>query len=187
MVVKRQNRHTRHFQGIRGIDMIKKVLLAFLLSGCGYLPIASYTKSSLEGGSFVDIKIFAQMPESSTSIKDAINNAILSRFQGSLMDKETADNEFEIIVQNISQNPIAYNKDGFVSIYRTNVVLEINFKNKKGVSFSTQNSGFYDYSADFTSTIVLEQYKIDSITQATGQILDRFISQVAYYGEYYKE
>lgn len=82
----------------------------------------------------------------------------------------------------LSNSPIAYNKDGFVSHYRTNIVLGIHFENNDGVSFDVTNSGYYDYNTDFTSTIVLDQYYSNSISNAALQALDKFVSQVAYYG-----
>ena len=66
-------------------------------------------------------------------------------------------------------------------------MLDIHFENAHGKSFDVSNTGYYDYSADFTSTIVFDQYRLESISNAASQALDKFISQVAYYGEFYNE
>lgn len=158
-----------------------------LFVACGYKPISAYSKNIFNDGVFVDITINANVPESGPSIKDSINNAIIKRFASNLKSKDEAQSFLNIDVKSITQNPVAYNEQGFVSYYRTNIVLVIHFKNTQGVEFEVTNTGYYDYSADFGSTIVLDQYRLDSITNATNSALDKFISQMAYYGEYYYE
>lgn len=160
------------------------ILLIFIVSGCGYQPVSRYADEIFKNGVYVDISIYPAVPEASTGIKDSINNAIIKRFQGQLVDKAQSHARLKIDVVSITNSPIAYNKDGFVSHYRTNIVLGIYFENNDGVKFNVVNSGYYDYNADFTSTIVLDQYYFDSISSAALQALDKFVSQVAYYGSY---
>ncbi|TLE03223.1 LPS assembly lipoprotein LptE [Helicobacter japonicus] len=155
--------------------------------GCGYKPVSTYAQSIFNDGVYVDIIINPSVPESGTSIKDAVNNAVIKRFASRLKNKQEAKSFLQINVQSITQTPVAYNQQGFVSYYRTNVVLDIHFENDNGASFDVQNSGYYDYSADFTSTIALDQYRLESINNAASMALDKFISQVAYYGEFYND
>lgn len=157
------------------------------LTGCGYQPVSHYSENIFNDGVYVQVRINPSVPESGTSVKDAVNNAIIKRFHSKLKSKQEAGSFLNITIQSITQTPIAYNQQGFVSYYRTNIVLLIEFKNIQGETFSVTNTGYYDYSADFTSTIVLDQYRLESISNATNQALDKFISQVAYYGEFYHE
>lgn len=160
------------------------ILLVFIVSGCGYQPVSRYADEIFKNGVYVDISIYAAVPEASTGVKDSINNAIIKRFQGQLTDKAQSYARLKIDVISITNSPIAYNKDGFASHYRTNIILGIRFENNDGVKFNVTNSGYYDYNADFTSTIVLDQYYFNSISSATLQALDKFVSQVAYYGSH---
>ena len=162
-------------------------LVASFFVGCGYMPVSHYAEGIFDDGVFVDIIINPSIPESSTGVKDAVNNAIIKRFGSKLKSRQEARAQLQINVQSITQSPIAYNQQGFVSYYRTNIILHFSFTNAQGKSFSVTNTGYYDYSADFTSTIVLDQYRLDSVSNATNQALDKFISQVAYYGEFYNE
>ncbi len=169
--------------------MPKALLLSLCLYfvGCGYQPISYYAQGIFNDGVYVDISINSSVPESGASIKDAVNNAIIKRFASKLMSKQEAKSYLQIKVQSITQTPIAYNQQGFISYYRTNIVLDIHFENAQGKSFDVSNTGYYDYSADFTSTIIFDQYRLESISNAASQALDKFISQVAYYGEFYNE
>lgn len=167
------------------------VILGFCLivglAGCGYQPVGRYAEGIFHDGVYVEVHINPSVPESGTGVKDAVNNAIIKRFHSKLKSRQEAGSFLNITIQSITQSPIAYNQQGFVSYYRTNIVLLIKFKNIQGETFSVTNTGYYDYSADFTSTIVLDQYRLESISNATNQALDKFISQVAYYGEFYHE
>lgn len=169
--------------------MLRALLLSLSLYfvGCGYKPVSHYSHNIFNDGVYVEVRINPSVPESGTGVKDAVNNAIIKRFHSKLKSKQEAQSFLDINIQSITQTPIAYNQQGFVSFYRTNVVLLIEFKNAQGVNFSVTNTGFYDYSADFSSTIVLDQYRLESIANATNQALDKFISQIAYYGEFYYE
>ena len=155
--------------------------------GCGDKPVSHYSHNIFNDGVYVEVRINPSVPESGTGVKDAVNNAIIKRFHSKLKGKQEAQSFLDINIQSITQTPIAYNQQGFVSFYRTNVTLLIEFRSTQGVNFSVTNTGFYDYSADFSSTIVLDQYRLESIVNATNQALDKFISQIAYYGEFYYE
>lgn len=161
------------------------VVALWFFVGCGYQPVAHYAQNIFKDGVYVDIIVNSSVPESSPGIKDAVNNAVIKRFGSKLKTRQEAKSFLKIDVQNLTQTPIAYNQQGFVSYYRTNIVLGIHFENTDGANFDVTNSGYYDYSADFTSTIVLDQYRLDSIANAANVALDKFISQVAYYGEFY--
>lgn len=158
-----------------------------LLVSCGYQPVSRYAKSIFHDGVYVELEVNPSMPEASVSVKDSIHNAIIKRFGSSLKSKESAQSTLKVNVLSITQSPIAYDTKGFVSYYRTNIVLQFHFHNSHGVDFSVSNSGFYDYNANYTSTIVLDQSRLDSVSNAASQALDKFIAQVAYYGEFYNE
>lgn len=162
-------------------------LICLFFIGCGYHPNSYYAKNIFGDGVFVDIVISASSPESSVSIKDAVNNAVIKRFGAKLKSRQEANSFLKINVESVAQTPIAYNEQGFISHYRTNVVLAIYFENTSGKRFIVTNSGYNDYSADYTSAIVLEQYRLESISNAANNALDKFVAQVAYYGEFYNE
>ncbi|WP_291027348.1 LPS assembly lipoprotein LptE [Helicobacter sp.] len=161
--------------------------LIWLFVGCGYQPVSYYARSIFNDGVCVDIAVNPSVPESGTNIKDAVNNAVIKRFGSKLKSKQEAQSFLHINVREIIQAPVAYNQQGFVSYYRTHITLDIHFENTSGVSFDVTNTGYYDYSADFTSTIVLDQYRLESINNAANMALEKFISQVAYYGEFNRE
>lgn len=177
-------------------DRIHKIIAGFLcyfmiyvVCGCGYAPVSSYTNQVFEKGVYVELTMDSKMPEASVGAKDSIHLAILTRFHNTLVAKQNANSIIEVRIVSANSYPASYDDKGFISFYRVNVVLDFNVVSKNGKTFHTTNSGYYDYAANATSVLVIEEGKLNAITNATNQALDKFISQMAYGGarEIYKD
>ncbi|MCI7484708.1 LPS assembly lipoprotein LptE [Helicobacter sp. 10-6591] len=156
--------------------------LVFLLGACGYLPMSRYSEFVFGEGVYVELTMNPLIPEASVGAKDTINLAILTRFHNTLASKENANTIIDMRVNSVTNSPIAYDSNGFVSFYRVSVDLNFVLKNKDGVRLSVSNSGYYDYAANSTSAVIIEDAKLNAISNATTQALDKFISQVAFHG-----
>ena len=131
---------------------------------------------------YVEITMDPKMPEASVGVKDSIHLVILTRFHNVLASKQNASSVIDVRVVSAESHPISYDDKGFISFYRVSVVLDFNVVNKNGKTFRTTNSGYYDYAANATSVLIIEEGKFNAITNATNQALDKFISQMAYGG-----
>ncbi len=157
-------------------------LVALIFLACGYVPVASLSDKIFGEGVYVEITMDPQLPEASVSAKDTINLAVLTRLNNSLASKQKAQTIIDMRVLSVSSTPVAYDANGFVSHYRATVSLSFKVQNKNGTTFSTNSSGYYDYAASSTSALLIEEAKLAAVSNATIQALDKFISQMAYYG-----
>ncbi|RDU55012.1 hypothetical protein CQA49_04050 [Helicobacter sp. MIT 00-7814] len=156
--------------------------LSALLLACGYVPVSKYADSVFAQGVYVELTMNPLMPEASVGAKDAINLAVLTRFKNTLVPKQRAHTIIDMRVNSVSNSPIAYDENGFVSFYRVTVSLSFEVKNDGKSGLKVNNTGYYDYAANSTSAVVIEDAKLNAVTNATTQALDKFISQVAFYG-----
>lgn len=157
-------------------------LIALLFIACGYVPVASYSDKIFGEGVYVEITMDPQLPEASVSAKDAINLAILTRFNNILSSKQNAQSIIDVHVLSVNNTPVAYDANGFVSHYRATVNLVFKVQTINNVVLNTNTSGYYDYPATSTSALLIEEAKLSAVSNATIQALDKFISQMAYYG-----
>lgn len=163
---------------------MKYVLMCVVLLfvACGYVPVASFSDKVFGEGVYVEITMDPQLPEASVSAKDAINLAILTRLNNSIAPRQKAQTIIIMRVLSVSSTPVAYDANGFVSHYRATVSLSFKVQNKNGTTFHANSSGYYDYAASSTSALLIEEAKLGAVSNATTQALDKFISQMAYYG-----
>ena len=147
-------------------------------SGCGYLPISYYAEQSIGKSVYVDAKINLADPENSVIAKDALNQAIVNRFQSNLTTKEKATTIISIELSNIDIYSIADDENGFSIFYRASVIMQFSYKDKKGNIKHFSNSGSYDFSSESISTIT-EDKRFDALSKACMRAIDRFIAQVA--------
>ena len=144
--------------------------------------MSKYADSVFAQGVYVELTMNPLMPEASIGAKDAINLAVLTRFKNTLVSKQRAHTIIDMRVNSVSNSPIAYDENGFVSFYRVTVNLSFEVKNDGKSGLRVSNTGYYDYAANSTSAVVIEDAKLNAVANATTQALDKFISQVAFYG-----
>lgn len=160
---------------------MKALILSFILLfvGCGYYPVSYYSKQSLGENIYVESIVNLSDPENSILAKDALNQAIITRFHSNLVSKENAESIISVSITNIDLYSIADSNNGFANFYRTSVTLVFNYTDKNGNKKTFRNSGNYDFSVDTLSTVTDER-RFSAITQASMQAIDKFVAQVAY-------
>lgn len=155
------------------------LFFSFFLASCGYYPISYYSKQSLGANIYVESIVALSDPENSVIAKDALNQAIVTRFQSSLVDKENADTIINIEISDINMYSIADSDSGFPSFYRMQVGVHFYYTDKNGNNRNFTNIGIYDFSIEGLSTVTDEK-RFSAINQASLQAIDKFIAQVAY-------
>lgn len=155
-------------------------LTLFFLVGCGYIPMANYTQKVLGDGVYVKLIVNLPNPENSVDFKDALNQAVISRFQNRLASEKNADSIITINMTNVTDTQIASNEQGFTTFYRATVYVTYTYKNKMGKTGSFENSGYYDYAVSLEDPLTTYNNRYDAIKQALSQTIDKFITQVAY-------
>ena len=151
-----------------------------LLGGCGYKPIARYAKEVLGHKIYAEVTISRQDPRNSVLIKDAVNEAVVSRFGGKLTSRELADTTLHVSISSISFSPTVYDKNGYVIAYKTTVTLLTKYEgvDKKPEQLTT--SGEYDFS--IAESVISDTRRFEAIKYAASDALDEFVSKIAIKG-----
>ena len=157
----------------------KIILLLFIitLSACGYKPSAKFSRMALGDKISTSVVISAVDPENTVIIKDAVDNAIITVFQASLVSKSKSDTHLVLNMGNPSYHPIVYDQNGFITGYRMVVALNIQSKHK-GKSKSYSVRGTYDFTVA-PNAIVTDQQRFEAIGFSTQKAIKAFVAQVS--------
>ena len=157
------------------------------ITACGYKPTAHYSRDVLGERIHVDVSISRKDPKNSVLIKDAVNEAVITRLGAKLSSKETADSELFVKIGSTSFSPILYNRSGYVTSYKAKVSLSIKYTTKDGKSESFSTSGEYDFpiaeNADgTTNSVISDSKRFEAINLASLDALNEFVSRIALKG-----
>ena len=157
------------------------LLIIAFISGCGYKPSSYYAKQALGNKIYAEVTISRQDPRNSVLIKDAVNEAIVSRFSGKLVSKEQADSVLHVKIQSISFSPTVYDTYGYVIAYKTTVVLAMTYENDAKKVEKLTATGEYDFSITANS-VISDTNRFEAIRYASSDALDEFVSKIAIKG-----
>lgn len=164
---------------------MKRLFLGFLmvafLSGCGYKPASYYAKHTLGNKIYAEVTISRQDPRNSVLIKDAVNEAVVSRFSGKLVAKEQADSILHVKIDSINFSPTVYDKYGYVISYKALVTLAINYEDETKKVQKLTATGEYDFSIE-SNSVVSDNNRFDAIRYSAEDALDEFVSKIAIKG-----
>ncbi len=163
------------------------LFIIVFITACGYKPAAHYTREALGERIHVDVTISRKDPKNSVLIKDAVNESIITRLGGKLSSKETSTSELFVKIGSISFSPILYNKNGYVTAYKTKVSLSIKYVTKDGKSESFSTIGEYDFSIaeddeGKTNSVISDSNRFEAIKLASLDALNEFVSRIAIKG-----
>ena len=150
------------------------------LSGCGYKPTTTYTQKVLSDKIYTDVEVYLRDPENAVLVKDALNEAIVSRFGASIADKQEATTTLHVKFNNVSFTPIQYDANGYAIYYRAKVSLEIKYQSPTDSGTETV-SGFYDFPIQ-PRAIISDSLRFQAIKKGSGKALDAFVSRVTLRG-----
>lgn len=153
-------------------------LLLLIWSGCGYKPTSLYTKEVLGDKIYTEVAISLEDPENTVLIKDAINEAVVSKFQAKLADIDQADSKLYISLSRVSFVPIQYDKNGYVIAYKTYVGLTTRYVDRKNKSHKIYTTGDYDFPIEANS-LISDTKRFDAIKNAGEKALDAIRSKIA--------
>ncbi|NOX16414.1 MAG: hypothetical protein GXP61_10425 [Epsilonproteobacteria bacterium] len=161
-------------------------LLPLLFFGCGYKPSSVYTKRVLGENIHVNISISRKVPKNSVLIKDAVNEAVVGRFDAKLVKKKDADTNLIVSIGSVSFTPLSYDKDGYAISYKTKVVLNVRYKTRKGESKSFSTTGEFDFPIEANS-VISDTKRFEAIKYASGDAINEIISKISIIGIMSKE
>lgn len=160
------------------------VLILTLLSGCGYQPSSKEARKVLGDTVSTNVIISMTDPENTVLLKDALDEAVIRRFQTNLRSKSKAKTHLDISLRNVGFSALQYDSNGYVISYRTTISLSILRRTK---NFTKHYSAVGNY--DFTispNAIITDQQRFEAIANSATKALDSFVAQVAAEGSYQK-
>lgn len=154
-------------------------LLLFIISftSCGYTPSAKFSRVAFGDKISTSVVISAVDPENTVIIKDAVDNAIITVFQASLVSKSQSNTHLVLNMGNPSYYPIVYDQNGFITGYRMVVSLSIK-STTKGKSKTYSVRGSYDFTVA-PNAIVTDQQRFEAIGFSTQKAIKAFVAQVS--------
>ena len=158
--------------------------VAFGVGGCGYKPSSHYTRQILGKRVYATVSVFIEEPENSTIIEDALKEALKTRLNVSFSDKHNASSTINLSLKTLKFRPLQTDENGYVSIYRAEIVLRAKHTYSKNGAPKTSYynlEGFYEFPVKPSASISLMQ-KFDAIKFSALKALDSLIPKLALKG-----
>ena len=163
---------------------MRAFLLAFAMVfvvGCGYKHTSSFIKQSVGESVFVFVEMYASDPENTVAIKDAVNEAVITKFRSKMAPIEKAKTKMYIKIGSVSLSPIQYDSKGYVILYKMTVSLSATISKTGEKPTTASGSGSYDFSVEPGSTLS-EEKRFTAIQNSASKAIDMLISQISIKG-----
>lgn len=157
------------------------LLIVLFFVGCGYKPTSYYAKEAFGDKVYAQVSISRSDPKNSVVIKDAINEAIITRFGGKLTTSDKADTKLHVSFGSIGFSAILYDANGYVIAYKAKVTLSIKYTDKNGNSGVISTVGEYDFPIEANS-VISDTKRFEAIRYASLDAINEFVSKVAVKG-----
>jgi len=130
-------------------------------------------------GESVSTEIIISMtdPENAVVLKDALDEAVIRRFQNNLRHRKHADTHLKIALNNVGFTALQYDENGYIVSYRTTINLAVT---RITANFSKRYSavGNFDFAIS-PNAIITDQQRFEAIANSAIKALDSFVVQVA--------
>jgi len=155
-------------------------LSAIVLSGCGYKPMTEYSKKVFTDKVYVDVDVYLRDPENAVLVKDALNEAVISRFNSKLSLKNDATTQLKVKFERVTFSPVQYDSNGYAVFYRAKVTLNISYmiSGKKGYE---KVVGYYDFPIE-PNAVISDSKRFEAIRFGAQKAIDSFVSLMAMRG-----
>ena len=149
-----------------------------LFSSCGYRPSSESASKIMGDKVSTQVLISSTEPENTVIIKDAIDQAVITKFRSSLVNKRYSDTHLKIVMNSISFSPLQYDVNGYVVTYRTIITLQI-LRESKNSSKTYTAKGTYDFAIESGATQISDQSRFEAIKFSSIKAIESFIAQVS--------
>jgi hypothetical protein len=154
------------------------------LTACGYKPTSIYTKKVLGASIYVKVETSLEDPENSILIRDALNEAVIYKFNAKTTAKEQATAQLYVKLEHVGFQPIEYDNNGYVIAYKTNVTLLTRYHDRYGKENSLRTEGDFDFNIA-SNSVISDTKRFNAIKEASQKAIDAFISRISVEGVNY--
>jgi len=151
--------------------------ISLVLTGCGYHPSSKEARKVM--GDTVSTKVIISMtdPENTVVLKDALDEAVIRRFQTNLRHRKEAKTHLNIELKSVGFSALQYDSNGYIISYRTTINLTIT--RITSVLTKRYNAvGNFDFTIN-PNAIITDQQRFEAIANSATKALDSFVAQVA--------
>jgi len=156
--------------------LLSSFLVLFFIVGCGYTPASKHARKVVGTRLFVEVTVSLEDPENAVLIKDATRKAVVTRFHSSLVPEEQALTHLRVELSSITFSALQYDSNGYVVVYRANVVLNV-IRKSAGEEKSYSAKGNHDFTIE-PNAVITDAQRFDAIRSGSLKALDSFIAQV---------
>ena len=152
------------------------ILVALLLTACGYKPSSHVIKSVFTVTVYVEVAVDRIEPENAPFVKDELNRMVYTRFKGRVVPKAQAESQIRISYRGSTFTPLAY-KDGYVTRYRANIRVKFDMVTRQGKitkTISTVHESDIEASSLYSSAL-----RTEAIRKGLDKALDEFLAYVS--------
>jgi hypothetical protein len=155
------------------------LLVAVLMTSCGYKPSSHYIKHMFEDAIYVEVEVDAAEPENAPFVKDEMNRLVYTRFKGRVVKKEDAKNCIKVSYRGSRFRGVSF-EDGYVTRYRADISVEFTMLIKDGkVSKSIRARHEDDIAA---SSLESSALRTEAIRKGLEKALDQFLAYASVKG-----
>ena len=151
--------------------------MSLLLTSCGYLPSSKEARKVIGEKVSTEVRISMTDPENTVVLKDALDEAVIKRFQTDLRHHKNSTTHLIINLKNVGFSALQYDSNGYIISYRTTINLLIT-KQTKNFTKNYTAKGNYDFRID-PNAIITDQQRFEAIQKSAAKALDSFVAQVA--------
>jgi len=152
------------------------ILVALLLTSCGYKPSSHMIKNIFTDTIYVEVAVDRAEPENAPFVKDEINRLIYTRFKGRVRSKAKAKSQIHISYAGSTFVPLSY-RDGYITRYSANIRVRFNMLTKEGRVTKSINAV---HEADIqASSLTSSTLRTEAIRRGLEKALDEFLAYVS--------
>jgi len=152
-------------------------MVSLLLIGCGYQPSSKEARKVLGGTVSTKVIISMTDPENTVVLKDALDEAVIRRFQTNLRHRKNAETHLDIKLDSVNFSALQYDSNGYIISYRTTINLAIT-RSTSVLSKRYNAVGNFDFTIN-PNAIITDQQRFEAISNSATKALDSFVAQVA--------
>jgi hypothetical protein len=153
--------------------------LFFLLAACGYKPADRYAQNLIGETVFADVQISLSDPAAGPILIDAVNEALVTKLNRRLVDRESADAIIHIKNGRYAIYSLETDAEGFVATYRSSVSMNVTVYGRIERSFNI--SGTHDFPVSDAS-VLSDAQKTNAVREASLRALDMLIANLIFLG-----
>jgi hypothetical protein len=149
------------------------ILIALLLTACGYKPSAHAIKNLFSDTVYVEVKVDRAEPENAPYLKDEMNRMVYTRFKGRVVPKDQAQSQIVVSYAGSRFTPLTYT-DGYVPRYSVHVRVHFDMVTKEGKLAKTVTT-VYESDID-ESALSSSALRIEAIRKGLEKAMDEFLA-----------